>query len=90
MIEETAALQEVKDMASFRSRLKQLMLDTSAKRGESISQTKVAKATGVSLATVQRWYDPEYKFNRVDADTLKGLTKFFKCKMDDLIEIVDD
>lgn len=78
-----------KDMASFRSHLRQLMLNKSAKIGKPLSQKTVADTAGVSLATVQRWFDPAYTFNRVDADTVKGLTKFFECKFEDLIEIVE-
>ncbi len=89
MIEETAMPQRIKEMASFRSRLRQLMLNRSAELGQPISQTKVANESGVSLPTVQRWFDPDYTFNRVDADTVKGLTSFFGCKFEDLIEIVD-
>jgi DNA-binding Xre family transcriptional regulator len=89
MIEETAAPQGIKNMASFRSNLRQLMLNKSAKLGKPLSQKALSKTTGVSTATVQRWFDPDYTFDRVDADTVRALTKFFNCKMDDLIEIVD-
>lgn len=90
MIEETAAPQGIKDMASFRSNLRQLMLNKSAKSGKPLSQKQVSDKAVVPIATVRRWYNPEYTFSRVDADTLAALTKFFNCKMDDLIEIVPD
>lgn len=90
MIEETAAPQGIKDMASFRSNLQQLMLNKSAKTGKPISQKQVSDKAEVPIATVRRWYNPKYTFSRVDADTVQALTKYFNCKMDELIEIVPD
>ncbi len=89
MIHGNAAPQRAKDMARFRSRLRQLMLAKSLEAGEHISQTTVAEKAEVSFSTVQRWHKPEYKFDRIDADTLKGLLTYFECKFEDLIEIVD-
>ena len=90
MLEKLAALQGTRDMASFRSRLKQLMLGRSLQVGEQLSQTEVARGSGVSLPTIQRWYDPKYTFNRVDADTLYSLLDYFHCNFEDLIERVDN
>ena len=55
-----------------------------------ISQTEVHKETGVSFATIQRWYKSDYMFDRIDADTLYGLLDYFGCKFEDLIERVAD
>lgn len=76
-------------MPRFRSRLRQLMLERSMKDGKQLSQTEVAEQARVAYATIQRWYKPDYTFDRVDADTLYGLRDFFKCSFDDLIERVD-
>lgn len=75
-------------MARFRTRLKQLMLDKSAKLGEQLSQRDLAEQSGISLATVSRLYTRE--FDRIDADTLSSLLTYFDCKFEDLIEIVPD
>ena len=87
MIEETFAPQGIKDMASFRSRLRQLMLEQSLKEGKPISQSELSRRTGVPFATIQRWYDGEFK--RIDAEILYPLTDFFNCKFEDLIERVE-
>ena len=73
----------------FRSRLKQVMLERSVKDGESITQTKLAKETGISLATIQRLSDPIETFKRIDSETLYPLRDYFGCSFDDLIERVD-
>lgn len=89
MLEETTMHRETKDMARFRSRLRQLMLQKSLAENKPISQTEVAEEAKVSFSTVQRWHKPEYTFDRIDADTLAGLLKYFNCKFEDLIEVVD-
>lgn len=81
-------LRESVNMAAFRSRLRQLMLEQGVKTNRQISQSEVSRQTGVSLPTIQRWYDPEYTFNRVDADTVYCLLDYFECKFEDLIERV--
>jgi DNA-binding Xre family transcriptional regulator len=87
MIMETVAPQRTDLMASFRSRLKPLLLERSVKEGKSISQSEVARATQLSFATIQRWYDGE--FDRIDAKTLYPLMDYFGCKFEDLIERVE-
>ncbi len=89
MLEGTASHEGMKEMARFRSRLRQLMLTKSVEVGKPISQTEVADEAKVSFSTVQRWHKPEYTFDRIDADTLSGLLTYFNCKFEDLIEIVD-
>jgi DNA-binding Xre family transcriptional regulator len=87
MIMETVAPQGASNMASFRSRLKTLLLERSAREGRAISQSEVARETGLSFATIQRLYDG--KFDRIDSKTLYALLDYFGCKFDDLIERVD-
>lgn len=79
--------QRIGEMASFRSRLKPLLLERSLKQGKQISQSEVARETQLSFATIQRWYDGE--FDRIDAKTLYPLLDYFGCKFEDLIERVD-
>lgn len=88
MLVETVAPQRSHEMASFRSRLKELMLKKSVEVQRPLTQTEVAKEAGVSFATVQRVYDGTFK--RIDADTLYGLLDYFDCKFEDLIERVDE
>ena len=90
MLREASVSTRSQEMASFRPRLKQLILERSLKDGKQLSQSEVARASGVSLATVQRWYKDDYTVDRVDADTLYGLLDYFGCKFEDLIERVDE
>jgi transcriptional regulator with XRE-family HTH domain len=78
------------DMAAFRSRLRQLMLERSLREGKQLSQSEVARESRVPLPTIQRWYDPDYTFNRLDADNAKRLKEYFGCAIDDLVEIVGE
>lgn len=78
--------QGIATMARFRSRLKQLMLDTSAQRGEPISQRQLAKEADISLSTVSRWYRDD-NIASLDADTLVKFMDYFQCKFEDLVEI---
>lgn len=76
-------------MASFRSRLKQLMLDRSAKEGKLITQKELEAETRVPYPTIQRWYS-DGTFDRIDAKILYPLLDYFGCTFDDLIERVDE
>lgn len=87
MIMETVAPQRIDTMASFRSRLKQLMLERSAKEGKLLTQKELEASTHVPYATIQRWYDGE--FDRIDAKILYPLLDYFDCKFEDLIERVE-
>jgi transcriptional regulator with XRE-family HTH domain len=87
MIRETSAPVGL-SMASFRSRLKPLLLERSAREGRVISQSEVARETGLSFATIQRLYDGN--FDRIDAKTLYGLLDYFGCTFDELIERVNE
>lgn len=75
-------------VASFRSHLKKLMLEKSLRDGVQLSQTRVAKDSGVSLPTVQRWYNGG--FDRIDADTVKRLMSYFDCTLTELIEVAGE
>ncbi len=90
MMNQTGDIQRASSVASFRSRLRQRILEKSVRDGRQISQSEVARSAKISLPTVQRWYDPEYTFNRVDADTLYSLMDYFGCTFEELIERVPD
>lgn len=75
-------------MARFRTHLKQLMLNKSAKIGHQITQTEVANETKLSLPTISRWYSD--KVDRLEADTLIALMKYFDCQLNDIVEITED
>lgn len=63
------------------------MLEKSLEAGYQLSKSEVARETGVSFATVQRWFDGE--FDRLDAGTLFALMDYFGVEFDDLIERID-
>ncbi len=89
MIPVSLTYEQAKDMAFFRSRLRQLMLAKSLEDGQQITQTEVADQAKVSFSTIQRLYKPDYTFDSINADTLAGLLRYFNCKFEDLIEVVD-
>jgi transcriptional regulator with XRE-family HTH domain len=74
-------------MARFRARIEQLTLQKSAERGSRISQKELAEESGVPLPTLTRWYNKE--FERIDADTVLKLKKYFGCTLDELIEVIE-
>lgn len=74
-------------MAKFRARIEQLTLQKSTERGSLITQRELAEASGVPLTTLTRWYNKE--FERMDADTVLKLMRYFNCTLDELIEVVD-
>lgn len=73
--------------ARFRANLKQLILNKGAQRGAPLTQREVAEESGVSLATISRWYRGE--IDRIDADTVLRLTRYFACSINELIEVVE-
>lgn len=74
-------------VAQFKSNLKQLILNESAKRGTPLTQRELSQKSGVSSATITRWY--KGGFDRIDADTVMKLTRFFGCSINELIEVED-
>jgi DNA-binding Xre family transcriptional regulator len=75
-------------VATFRARIKPLMLKKAHDLGEPLNHKQVAEAAGVSLATLSRWYNRD--FDRIDADTVMRLMNYFGCTLNELIEVVDD
>ena len=80
---------EITLMARFHSRLKQVMLDYSAKKGEPLSQRQLAKDTGIALSTISRWYRDD-DIGSLDPRTLSKLMTHFGVTFEELIEIEPD
>lgn len=74
-------------MAKFRMRLEQLTLKKSAERGSLIDKRELAEASKVPYSTLVRLYSQ--KFDRMDADNVYKLKDYFKCTLDELIEVVE-
>lgn len=81
-------LDGVSEMAKFQIQLKQLLLNESAKRGEPISQRRLAEETGLDLMTISRWYRDDVK--RIEPGTLDKLMRYFNVGFDQLVKIVPD
>jgi DNA-binding Xre family transcriptional regulator len=64
--------------------------DIMAKRN--ISYIDLHYGARIARATAERWTDPELakEITRVDFETLIGIAQFLNCKIEDLLEIVDD
>lgn len=75
-------------MAYFKTNLKQLMLVKSVEVGHSLTRSEVAEATGLSIPTISRWHDG--RVERVESDTIRKLTEYFKCSFDELVKYVPD
>ena len=53
-----------------------------------ISQRELSAATGIRQATLSAYYNDTFKM--IPKDHLDTLCKFFRCKVEDLIEFVDN
>jgi transcriptional regulator with XRE-family HTH domain len=76
-------------MARFRSNLKQIMLNHSAKTGEPLSQRTLAKDTGIALSTISRWYRDD-NISAIEPNTLGKLLDYFGVSFDELVDILPD
>lgn len=74
-------------MAKFKTNLKALMLNKSAQEGELVTQKEIAEATGLSLPAVARWYHSDVE--RLEPNSVSSLMKYFNCKFEELVEVVD-
>lgn len=73
-------------MARFRSKLKKLLLDKSAQRGEAITQRQLAEETKIALSTISRWYRDD-DINSLDAETVVKFMDYFECSFDELVAV---
>lgn len=76
-------------MVRFMPNLKALALNKGAKDGAAVTQTEIARASGVSLATIQRWYNSSEGFDRIDAETVYPLMDYFGCSFEELVKRAD-
>lgn len=74
-------------MAKFRARIEQLTIKKESEQGKRMTQKELAAASEVPIATLSRWSNHE--LDRIDADTVLRLQTYFKCSLDELIEIVE-
>ena len=75
-------------MAKFYARIEQLTLKKSAERGTLITKDEIAEASGVPYSTLARWYSKP--FERMDADTVLKLQRYFDCTLDELIQVAEE
>jgi DNA-binding Xre family transcriptional regulator len=75
------------DMA-VRWRIKQLMAEREQATGERESYRKIAKETKISPNTLSALATG--KAEQVGTGTIEGLLKYFNCKPNDLIVLVED
>ena len=50
-----------------------------------VNQTKISKDTGISAATISRYYNKTY--NKINKGDIDKLCNYFECSVDDLIKI---
>lgn len=71
-------------MAKLKNRLNELVEERKA-QGQSITQTDIAAAAGISQATVSRWMSG--KVDRFDSRIIENLCKYLKCEVGELLYI---
>jgi DNA-binding Xre family transcriptional regulator len=69
----------------FKTHLKTLIINHAAKTGNIIAQKEIFEATGISQATLSRWYKGDIE--KLDYDTALKLTRFFECGLCDLVSL---
>lgn len=71
----------------FQSRLRQLLLEESAKRGDRIEQKEVAEKTGLQEVTISKWMSDK-PMAQIRAETVDALMNFFNCEFGDLVVFI--
>lgn len=71
-------------VARFKTNLKQLILNKSARDGRRISYKEVAEETGLSEITISRWARGEVA--RLELETINSLCKYLGCTFEELIQ----
>lgn len=77
-----------KKMARFRTNVRQLILERSAKEGRRITYKEVAKDTGLSEITISRWARNEVE--RIELATSKVLCDYFNVTFEELVQFDPD
>lgn len=73
----------------FKSRLKQLVLEKSAREGQRITQRDVARACDLQEVTIHKWMSDE-PMTRIDAYTVNALSRYFGVAWNELVEFVGE
>ena len=71
-------------------RMREHFVDTRLKHYRAInsmSQSELAKASGVSLRSIQMYEQRNKDINKASAETILRLSKALSCSMEDLLEV---
>jgi DNA-binding Xre family transcriptional regulator len=71
-------------VARFRTNVRQLILDKSAREGRRITYKEVANDIGLSEITISRWARNEIE--RIDLSMIKLLCDYFNCTFEELVQ----
>jgi len=72
----------------FKTHLKALIIERAGKTGNIITQKEIFEATGISQATLSRWFKGDV--DKLDHATTLKLAEFFQCELSDLISLRRD
>lgn len=73
----------------FKSKLKQLVLEKSAREGQRITQRDVARACQLQEVTIHNWMQDKL-MPRIDAHTVDALCRYLGIRWNELVEFVPD
>ena len=69
----------------FKTNLKTLIIKRANETGNIITQKEIFEATGISQATLSRWFKGDVE--KLDYDTTLKLAQFFNCDLCDLVSM---
>jgi DNA-binding Xre family transcriptional regulator len=69
----------------FKTHLKTLIINRASKTGDIITQKQIHEATGISQATLSRWFQGDV--DKLDHATTLKLAEYFQCELCDLISL---
>jgi len=72
----------------FKSKLPALIGEFQRVNNRLISQNDIAKATGLSRGTINKWANPNEEIGYLDPDIAFKLCRYFECTLNDLVTIV--
>lgn len=73
----------------FQNHFLRLVLEKSLREGRVITQTEIAKETGMKQPTISFWMNTS-EMSKVEAHTVRALMKYLNCGMEDLLTVKDD
>lgn len=71
------------------SKARRLRFEKEEQGGEKLTYERMVKETGLSSTTLARMLKPE-PLDRIDANTINALCRYFACDLCDLLEYVAD